>query len=539
MSMTCGEATMRLLARYGVTTVFGVPGVHTLDLCRGMSDGEKPGAIRHVQARNEQGAGFMAEGWARATGEVGVAVVISGPGVTNAATALGQCHADSLPMLLISAEPDSRTLGKGWGVLHEITEQRAVTAPLTAFSATARRASDVPELLARAFATFSGRRPRPVHISLPTDVQAEVVTGEWQVDPPPAPAARPVHMSRDIVAAAELLRSAAHPVLMVGGGSAGAADDLTAIAETLGAIVVCSNAGKGVVADDHPLSLAASLGRPMVRETVSRADVILAVGTELSETDSFIERLDLRARLVRVDIDAAKIGDLYPPEIGIHADAGPAMAALRAELEGHVAPDRAGVQAEVARLRGDIVAGFTPSEQRHLRLLTLLGRIAPPGTIYAADSCQQAYTGSFALPVRAPRHWLYPAGFCALGNALPNAIGAKLAKPGAPVVVLTGDGGVMFTVQELVTAAELGLNLPVIIWENGGLKQIQDDMDIRGITRVGVGGINPDFVTLARACHCAGETADDARAFEAAFAAALDADRPTVIVLREGRGWLA
>ena len=133
MSVTCGEATMRLLARYGVTTVFGIPGVHTLDLCRGMSDQAEADGIRHIQTRNEQGAAFMAEGWARRTNEAGVAVVISGPGVTNASTALGQCYADSLPMLLISAEPPRQSIGKGWGLLHEISEQKRVTEPLCAF----------------------------------------------------------------------------------------------------------------------------------------------------------------------------------------------------------------------------------------------------------------------------------------------------------------------------------------------------------------------------------------------------------------------
>ena len=174
-SMTCGEATMRLLARYGVDTVFGIPGVHTLDFCRGLGE-----EVRHVQARNEQGAGFMAEGWARATGKPGVALVISGPGVTNASTAVGQAYADSLPLLLLSAEPASYTIGKGWGVLHEITEQKKVTEPLTAFSATAYRAADVPDLLARAFTVFAAERPRPVHISIPIDVQAEIVEAEWQ-----------------------------------------------------------------------------------------------------------------------------------------------------------------------------------------------------------------------------------------------------------------------------------------------------------------------------------------------------------------------
>ena len=211
MSMICGEATMRLLARYGVTTVFGIPGVHTLDMCRGMSGGGNSVAITHVQARNEQGAGFMAEGWARATGEAGVAVVISGPGVTNASTALGQCHADSLPMLLISAEPGSHTITKGWGVLHEISEQKRVTEPLCAFSATARRAADVPELMARAFAIFASGRPRPVHVSLPIDVQAEIVEEAWEPVSLPQRLAPALELSRLYHAACTLSVYASQP----------------------------------------------------------------------------------------------------------------------------------------------------------------------------------------------------------------------------------------------------------------------------------------------------------------------------------------
>ena len=148
MTQSCAEATIELLSKYGVTTIFGIPGVHTLDFCRALTDkADDPNKIQHVQARNEQGAGFMAEGWARATGNVGVALVISGPGVTNASTALGQCYADSLPLLLISAEPETKSLGKGLGVLHEITEQKKVTEPLTAISETVKTPNDVPILL--------------------------------------------------------------------------------------------------------------------------------------------------------------------------------------------------------------------------------------------------------------------------------------------------------------------------------------------------------------------------------------------------------
>ena len=536
MTMTCGEATMRLLARYGVSTVFGIPGVHTLDMCRGLTGGGNSGEIRHVQARNEQGAGFMAEGWARATGEVGVAVVISGPGVTNAATALGQCYADSLPMLLISAEPDSRSIGKGWGVLHEITEQKKVTEPLTALSATAHRASDVPELVAQAFSILNSRRPRPVHLSLPLDVQEEVVDAEWM---PVTLPGRPQVDAEGIAQAAAMLQGATMPVILAGGGAVGTGADLAAIAESLGAVLVTSTAGKGVVPDTHPLNLGAATVRPEAQDYIARADVILAVGTELAETDSFVERLELNGDLIRVDIDPGKISDLYPAALGLVGDAGPAMARLARALADHEgAAKRAEAEADVARLRGAFAQNLTPSEHRHRKFLEVLRMAAPAETVFSGDACQVVYTGAFALDVPGPRQWFYPAGFCALGNALPNGIGAKLARPDTPVAVLVGDGGFMFTMPELVTAAELGLALPVVIWENGGLKQIQDDMDSRDITRVGVEGINPDFVALAHACHCHGCHANSAESFSAAFTEALSAERPTIIVVKESDAWL-
>ncbi len=536
MSMTCGEATMRLLARYGVNTVFGIPGVHTLDMCRGLTGGANSGAITHVQARNEQGAGFMAEGWCRATGEVGVAVVISGPGVTNAATALGQCYADSLPMLLISAEPDSHTIGKGWGVLHEITEQKKVTEPLTALSATAYCAADVPELLAQMFSIFASERPRPCHLSLPLDVQAQIVEEDWQ---PVTLPARSVAAPGQITAAANMLTSAKRPLIMIGGGAAQAGADLTAVVEKLGAVVVSSTAGKGIVVDDHPLHMAGGTVRAEVRDYMAQADCVLAVGTELAETDSFVERMEITDNLIRVDIDASKINDFYPAKLGVIGDAAPAMAALCAALQGYDGSTRRiEAEKEVQQVWNAILASLSPSEVQHARLLRILRQIAPEDTVFSGDACQLVYTGAFAFPAAAPRSWFYPAGFCALGNALPNGIGAKLARPEVPVVVLAGDGGVMFTIQELVTAAELKLPMPIILWENGGLKQIQDDMDTRDIKRVGVEGINPDFVALAKACHCNGVAARSENEFRMAFTDALRADRPTVITVREGEEWL-
>ncbi len=536
MNMTCGEATMKLLSNYGVRVVFGIPGVHTLDICRGLADVEKPGCLRHVQARNEQGAGFMAEGWARATGEVGVAVVISGPGVTNACTALGQAYADSLPLLLISAEPDSKTIGKGWGVLHEITEQKKVTEPLTAFSATAWRPADIPELLARAFSIFTSQRPRPVHISIPLDVQAKVTGEEWKalsfLKPPSAD-------KKQIINAANLLKFSKKPIIMIGGGAVNTGRDLLKLAETLGAVVISSTAGKGIIPDSHPLHLSGSTVRGEVQGYIKNADMILAVGTELAETDSFVERLRFIGDIIRIDIDPNKINDFYHAKIGIIGDASPAIKELAEELRKHDGTKRFNSAcAEVAEIRASIRNNLTKTERKHQKVLDILQKHVPQDTIFSGDACQLVYTGAFGFNVAGPRQWFYPAGFCALGNAVPNGIGAKLAKPDKHVVVLAGDGGFMFTMPEIITAVELGLSLPIIIWENGGLKQIQDDMDNSNIKRVGVEGINPDFETLAKACHCKAIYVDSDKAFIQAISEGLKVDHPTLILIKENDPWL-
>ena len=527
---------MHLLLEYGITTVFGIPGVHSLDFCNGLSNNSEEGHLRHVQTRNEQGAGFMAEGWARATGRPGVAVVISGPGVTNSATALGQCFADSLPFLLISAEPSSDTIGKGRGVLHEITEQKLVTTPLTAFSATARQPEDVPDLLAQAFAVFSGARPRPVHISIPIDVMAKPVAKRWGALQAPkrnAPRA-------DIIAqAARLLANATDPAIMVGGGAIEASSVLIQLAEKLGAPVICSTAGKGIIPDSHPLCLSASTVRPEIQNYLREPDVILAIGTELSETDSFVERLSLTGRIIRIDIDPAKMNDMYPAELAIVADSLLAVQAILAELDLHKVVSRfETTTSRVKALRAEIVKNLSAAERRHSVLLMAIRDSAPRETVFSGDACQLVYTGAFMMPIDQPRKWFYPAGYCALGNALPNGIGASLALPNTPVAVLVGDGGFMFTMPELVTAAELKLPLPIVIWENGGLKQIQDDMDARKIKRVGVEGINPDFFTLAQACHCDAVVPNSINEFKVKLSAAFSAQRPTLIVVKETAEWL-
>ena len=189
-------------------------------------------------------------------------------------------------------------------------------------------------------------------------------------------------------------------------------------------------------------------------------------------------------------------------------------------------------------IRQHIRNNLSPSEVRHCKTLDVLRAVLPAETIVMGDICQLVYTGAFAFDVPRPKLWHYPAGYCTLGCSLPDAIGAKLALPEAPVVSFAGDGGFMFTVQELVTAAELELGLPIILWNNEGLKQIQDDMKLRDIELVGVTGINPDFIALAKSCHCHALKVDSAQGLQDAVSAAFKADRPTLIEVNESDSWL-
>jgi 5-guanidino-2-oxopentanoate decarboxylase len=493
--------------------------------------------IRHILPRHEQGAGFMADGYARVSGKPGVCMLISGPGVTNAATALGQAYADSIPILLISSVTPTHSLGKGWGLLHEITDQQAVTSPLTAFSATIMAPEELPNLIGQAFSIFASSRPRPVHISIPVDVIPQSTEADWGVREAPA---RLMPNPEAIQGTVDLLLKAQRPVIFLGGGAINAEGNLTDLVEYLNAAVVCTNAGKGIVPDSHPLSLGASSSRSATRKyLLEQADVILAIGTELSETDTWVERLRFKGKLIRVDIDAAKIDDLYPADIGIIADAGFTVEALLKALRNRGvtrSPDN--VEQTLANIRQQSMEPRTAIEKRHQTLLKALRKALPKESIVVGDSTQLVYTSTFSFPVEQPRSWIYPAGYCPLGHALPMVVGAKLAAPNRPAVALVGDGGFMFTVQELATAVELELPLPIILWNNDGLGQIRDGMESRGIPPIGVNHRKIDYASLSKAFGCRWERPESVDAFGNIIADALEAQVPTLIEIHETASWL-
>ena len=521
--LNCGVAVAGLLESHGVDTVFGIPGVHTLELYKGLPLTK----IRHVLARHEQGAGFMADGYARISGRPGVCFVITGPGVTNIATPMGQAFSDSIPMLVISSANATGDLGKGRGRLHEITDQEAVTRPLTARSVTARSYEDIVGFLDRTFEVFPLQRPRPFHIAIPLDVQrvgVEINRIVTVIRQPPKPNPALVREAQ------EALADAADPVVVLGGGAIGAEKQALTLIESLGAVAVTTTAGKGIIPESHPQSIGGALSLAPAHKLLAEADAVLVMGSELSETDTWRRKpLDLGGKVIRVDLDPAGLHVNAAPDIAIEAKSAAFLNALGA-VESRSSAERAASRA--AKVRKAIAKGRNPEERRHMAVLDVLRQVLPQDGFVFSDMTQIAYTGNCAFPVEQPRCWFHPLGYGTLGYALPAAIGAKLAAPERAGVALAGDYGFQFTMQELSTAAELCLPLPILLWNNDGLGQIRDDMVASGMPEIGVNAHNPDFPALARACGCDAAAPDNLDALGDALSAALSATRPTLIEVR-------
>lgn len=531
--MSCGSKLMHLLRAYDIDTLFGMPGVHTLEAYRGMN----AAGIRHIGVRHEQGAGFMADGYARVSGKPGVCLVISGPGVTNAATPLGQAYSDSVPVLMLTSVGATSDHGMGRGRLHEVTDQSRITEPLTAFSVIANDPLQVREYVARAFALFESERPRPVHISIPLDVF------KLSDDQPVQRQRIRQRLAADLGAVAEataLLKAGKRPLIIAGGGSAGAAAALLALVELTGAVVVPTIAGKGVLADNHPRALEATLDREATQALIASADVVLCVGTELAEPDIWLQgNLPMGGPMIRIDIDAATLVRDYDTAVALQADASLALQAIVEQLRADGFSGTGISTAEVASVRAAERAALRPIEQQHIKVLEALRAAMPADGIVFADMTQLAYTGYAFYPCEQPRQWFFPAGYGTLGYALPAAIGGKLAAPERAVMVIVGDGGFQFTLQELGTAVEQRLPMAIILWNNDSLAQIRDGMLSRDIPTIGVNQHNPDFLKLAEAYGCLTARPDSLAALQQAVRDAHEAQLPTVIEVRESAAFLS
>jgi acetolactate synthase-1/2/3 large subunit len=492
---TCGELLVQLLERYGVDTVFGIPGVHTVELYRGLP----ATGIRHITPRHEQGAGFMADGYTRASGKPGVCLIITGPGMTNIATAMGQALADSIPMLVISSVNRSSQLGLGEGRLHEMPNQSATIGGVSVFSHTLLRVDELPQLLARAFTVFASERPGPVHIEIPLDVITanadHLDTDIFALPGPPGPAPDSIEQ------ACQLLSKAQRPLIAIGGGCICAAAELIALAELLGAPVVNTVNAKGVMPYSHPLAVGGSGSCEDIRREFEQADVVLAVGTEFSETDYdffFAGPVISGGKLIRVDIDPRQLSRNIRADIAIQSDAKLALQALHAALSATEIANTAG-EARATTLRASLRG---QRDKKYEAFFSAL-REALPEVIIAGDSTQPTYYAWLNYETEQPRRYFHSAsGFGTLGYAIPAAIGAKLAQPQLPVIGLIGDGASQFTIGELASAVEVGLPVIFVIWNNSGYGEIRRFMADSDITPIGVDIFTPDFIALGRAFGC-------------------------------------
>jgi 5-guanidino-2-oxopentanoate decarboxylase len=518
---TVGRYVVETLAANGIDTVFGIPGVHNIELYRGL----ELARVRHVLVRHEQNAAFAADGFARASGRPAAAFVISGPGVSNALTALAQAYSDSVPLLLIASAPVRASLGRGWGVLHELDDQRALVAGVTGFAGSARSVQQLQAHLAAAFAALRAPRARPAYVDIPLDLIAEntVLRPELFARAAP-PRAAPAEALR---AAQSLLAASARPLIIAGGGARQAGGPLRTLVEAVDGYLVTTVAGKGVLAESHPASLGASLPYAETQERIAAADLVIAAGTELSETDVYTSmRLPFSAPLVRIDVDAGKLNDHYDAAVKVHGDAALSLQTLagaaarcgRRSASGHGAALRA---------RSDAARGSAVPAARQL-LRALRAGIPADGVVFS-DMTQIAYRGNYIYSAERPGVWFHPSGYGALGYALPAALGARIAQPERAIVALAGDFGVQFTLPELMTAVELEVTLPVVIWNNNALGQIRDDMRAAGIAPIGVQALNPDFVALAHACGAFGVRVASGAALTQALTAALARPGPTIL----------
>ena len=526
---TCGEVLVKLLEGYGVEQVFGIPGVHTVELYRGLARS----SIRHVTPRHEQGAGFMADGYARTSGKPGVCFIITGPGMTNITTAMGQAYADSIPMLVISSVQSRSQLGGGRGKLHELPNQSAMIAGVAAFSHTLMSAADLPAVLARAFALFQAGRPRPVHIEIPLDVLVE--NADALLGSKPISVARAGAAPSAIKQMTQLLACAKRPLILAGGGAIDAAPALTRLAETLGAPVALTINAKGMLPAAHPLLIGSTQTLVATRALVAEADVVLAIGTELAETDydvTFAGGFEIPGALLRIDIDPDQTVRNYTPHVALVADAQIATEALLAELDSKELPLRNtdwGSQ-RVARLWAELAPSWDAATRAQTLLLnTILETL--PGAVMVGDSTQPVYSGNLTLNLDHPRRWFNSStGYGTLGYALPAAIGAWLGRgDGQPVVCLIGDGGLQFSLPELASAVEARTPIIVLLWNNQGYEEIKKYMVNRAIEPVGVDIYTPDFVGVAKALGCAAERIEGIEPLRNALLAASDRQGPTLI----------
>ena len=498
--MTGGQAMVESLKAQGVDTVFGIISVHTLDLYDALFDSQE--SLRFIGGRQELGCGFMADGYARATGKPGVLLTSTGPGAADSVGAVGEAYFSSSPVLEITTNVEQEFLNEGKLVTHETKDQLGMFKAITDWNASIDNVESIPDHFMEAFQRFKTRRPRPIELEIPTDLlakQAEVEVLGPRTDEPPQ--GDPAMVER----ALDTLLKAKRPVIFVGEEvqTLGGVEEIIRLAEMLGAPVVTGDGAKGTFPEDHPLSLGPALGQRIwgdnpVQEWLGTCDVALVLGAALNYRTTVGVGMKLPATIIHVLLDGDIIGKNYETAIPIQ---GESRAVLRQWLDaiGSRDMEKSGeFKSEVMALKQEIYDNLKDQWGNELRIYEAVREVTPRDTIFSLDPTIAANRASRCLPIYGPRTYMHPHGWSGLGFAFPAGLGAKAGKPESPVVCVTGDGGFQYNIQELATAAQYGIH-PIVLMFNdnawGVLKKYQND-------RFGPGRnfatelVNPDFVKI-------------------------------------------
>jgi len=522
--MTGGQALARSLAREGVSTVFALPGVQLDFAIDALYDHRDQ--IRVIHVRHEQATAYMADGYARTSGDVGVCMMVPGPGLLNASAALATAYACSSPVVCITGQVDSHAIDAGYGLLHEVRHQDTILSSLTGWNGRAYEPRQIPALVQSAFAHALSGRPRPSAVELPPDVLQSVQDVTLCERSVPVRAAPDPDLVRQ---AADLLRNAERPVIYSGGGTlaAEAWPELQQLAALLEAPVVMSVDGRGALSDLDDLAHTGVTGQSLLQD----ADVVLGVGTRFWQPARVWGAS--HARVIRIDADPEELTRHGVPAVAIEADAKLALAALRDALDGD-----SGIRAsrrDEFRARKAAAAARLSAFEPQAPFAAAIRRALPDDGITVNDLTQVTFFATVGFPVYSPRTFIGPGYQGTLGSAFATALGAQAAHPDRAVLALAGDGGFMYTVGELATQRQHGLNVVSIVFNDGAFGNVKRTQEQAFGGRVLASDlVNPDFVALARSFGIDAERVINAPALESALRSALAAHRPALIEVQTG-----
>lgn len=514
--MSTGEAVVESLIRHGITTVFGLPGVHNdpfFDALHGASD-----RIRMIHTRHEQGAAYMALGAALASGQPQAFVVVPGPGMLNAAAALLTAYSMNAPLIALIGQIPQAAIDRGFGHLHEIHDQLGVLRHFTKHVARICHASEAGERVAEAISIACSGRRRPVALECAIDVWGQA--SECEI-PVPRPLTLPALDHDALAKAAEILAGAKKPLIVVGGGAVDAGAEVALMAETLEAPVVSYRRGRGVIPTSHRLAVSFPEGHRLWPET----DVVLAVGTRLFPYQA-AWGIDARISIVRIDIDAEEIERYRRPASAIVADAAPALRALlkllprvaRPRRDDELAPHRAWLASELGK------------RAPQMALLAAIRAALPEDGIFVEEVTQLGFVARLAFPVFGPRLHLSPGYQDNLGWGYGAALGAKIAQPEKPVVCVIGDGGFLYQANELATAVRHDIAAVAVVLDDGAFGNVRRIQEERyGNRLIACDLSNPDFVAYAQSFGAVGLRATTPEELQSALREALARDKPALI----------